>query len=432
MAQNPLRRFVNWVRKTVVVNRITTVFGTAPPTYSPNDYPSYAQEGYAKNAYIFACVLKHSVSCAGLPWGVYRVRYGARKRLDSSDLWRLMRRPNAGQTLRAFLREMVSYWDIGGEAYVLRNDTLDGARPVELLNLRPDRVTVTPGAELGVVRGYTYAINGAQPVEYPANRVMHIRSFNPLDDWHGMSPIKAASRSVDQHNESKDWSVALLQNSARPSGALVAENDLTDEQIERMRGEMQRKDIGSRNAGGAMLLEGGLKWVQMSMKPTDIDWANGMAMSAREMSIVMRTPPELLFDSENKVFSSYREARKAYFEEAVLPDVDYLRDELNSWLAPLFDENIELDYDRDAIEALQDDREALWNSVGNAWWLTLNQKRRKLGLDDIENGDVLLLPASLIAVTPDKLNELSNRVLESVGQAVQGEIGKINAQNNER
>lgn len=226
--------------------------------------------------------------------------------------------------------------------------------------------------------------------------------------------------------------MALMQNSGRPSGALVADDSLDDEQYERLRAQIQREDVGATNAGRAMLFEGGLKWIQMSMKPTDIDWFNGLNLSSRQIEIVLRTPPELIFDSTNKVFASYREARKAYYDQTIMPDAQLLRDALNEWLGPYF-RNFALDYDLDAIDALQEDRAALWASVRDAWVLTLNEKRRMLGLSSLgPDGDVLMLPASYIAVTPDQISALSNNILGSVGQVLEGATGGQAPQNNAR
>jgi SPP1 gp7 family putative phage head morphogenesis protein len=74
-----------------------------------------------------------------------------------------------------------------------------------------------------------------------------------------------------------------------------------------------------------------------------------------------------------------------------LPLADRLRDELARWLLPLYGDNLRLDYDRDAIDALQEDRAKLWESVQKAEWLTINEKRAATGYDERPDGDVLLV-----------------------------------------
>ena len=41
------------------------------------------------------------------------------------------------------------------------------------------------------------------------------------NDYYGMSQIEAAASAIDSHNQASKWNKALLDNSARPSGALV-------------------------------------------------------------------------------------------------------------------------------------------------------------------------------------------------------------------
>ncbi len=51
--------------------------------------------------------------------------------------------------------------------------------------------------------------------------MLHLKLFNPLNDHYGMSPLEAAQRPVDTHNAAAAWNKAMLDNAARPSGALV-------------------------------------------------------------------------------------------------------------------------------------------------------------------------------------------------------------------
>jgi hypothetical protein len=68
---------------------------------------------------------------------------------------------------------------------------------------------------------------------------------------------------------------------------------------------------------------------------------------------------------------------------------------LNARLVPPFGERLRLSIDRDGIEALQEDRGKLWARVQGADWLTLNEKRRATGYDDVAGGDVLLVSPAM-------------------------------------
>ncbi len=64
--------------------------------------------------------------------------------------------------------------------------------------------------------------------------ILHLRLFHPANDHYGMSPIEAAAQAIDIHNTAGRWNKALLDNSARPSGALVyggADGRMTPETV---------------------------------------------------------------------------------------------------------------------------------------------------------------------------------------------------------
>jgi phage portal protein BeeE len=75
--------------------------------------------------------------------------------------------------------------------------------------------------------------------------------------------MEAGAYAIDQHNEASKWNQALMQNGARPSGALVVQMNkdgdanLSEEQFERLKSQLDEQYSGHSNAGRPMLLEGG-------------------------------------------------------------------------------------------------------------------------------------------------------------------------------
>jgi HK97 family phage portal protein len=161
--------------------------------------------------------------------------------------------------------------------------------------------------------------------------------------------------------------------------------------------------MGARNAGRPLLLEGGLDWKEIGLTPAEMHWLEGLKLSAREISIAFGVPPELIGDAENKTYSNLRESRQAFYTETVLPLMDSIKGELNNWLIPKFgDKKIYIDYDRDDIEALQEERETVWARALEAvktGVITPNEARVMLGYDEVEGGDMLMMPANMMPLT---------------------------------
>ena len=278
---------------------------------------------------------------------------------------------------------------IFGNAYVEAIRPTDNAAPVELYALRPDRMKVIPGAT-GLPQGYQYTVNG-QTTTWPcdalsgASNILHIRQFHPLDDWYGLAPMEAALQSIDQHNASGAWNQALLNQGARPSGALVyAPKDggpasLTDDQLQRLREEMGQLYQGDRNAGRPLILEGGLDWREMSLSPKDMDWLSGRTNAARDIALAFGVPAQLIGIPDAQTYANMEQARLAFYEETVMPQITRVIAGIDHWLCPMYEGKPELDFDPDAISALTDKRQAQWSKIQVANFLTQNEKREAAG-----------------------------------------------------
>ncbi len=371
----------------------TLMLGLNEPRWSGRNYQSLADEGYRKNVITHRAVRILSESAASVPLRLFR---GDRK-LESHPLLDLLARPNPSQGRAVFFETAYAYLNIAGNSYlelVMGNDDL----PAELYALRPDRMKIIPGAS-GWPKAFVYGVSGREhhfPVDPVSGKsmVLHLKSFHPTDDYYGMSPLEAAAYSIDVHNAASCWNKALLDNSARPSGALVFEpkegnSVLSKEQFDRLKQEMEENFQGTRNARRPLLLEGGLKWQQMAFSPADMDFINAKHVSAREIALAFGVPPMVMSIPGDNTYSNYREASRALWRSTLLPMMDKMISSLNHWLTPHFGDDLRLEYDLDGIPALSHDRQALWQRIGRADFLTLNEKRAAVGLGAITGGDNL-------------------------------------------
>lgn len=265
----------------------------------------------------------------------------------------------------------------------------DGAGGVAaLFPLRPERVSVETDAG-GWPVAYRYRVGGSVSriaAEDEAGRVqvVHLRAFSPIDDHYGMGCLGVASGAVAIHNAATRWNKALLDNAARPSGALVYEpgdgSALAPDQFERLKAEMEAGFAGAANAGRPMLLEGGLKWQAMSLTPADMDFVGLKAAAAREIALAFGVPPMLIGLPGDNSYANYREANRAVWRMTILPMADTiltgLAQALNGWF-----EGAKLWVEIDKVPAMAEDRERLWRSVTAAEFLSDAEKRAMLGLD---------------------------------------------------
>jgi HK97 family phage portal protein len=317
------------------------------------------------------------------------VREGGQE-LETHPLLDLMKRPNPFESRQELLTRLYSFLLLSGNVYIEPN-LLDG-QIRELFVLRPDRMTITPGVR-GYPAKYTYTV-GQTKVEFPVTGgprsllpILHIKEFHPTDDSYGLSPVEPAAYSIDVHNQSNVFSKALLDNMARPSGALVYSGGesgteaLSDDQFTRLKTELEEKYQGAKNAGRPLLLEGGLDWKEMSLAPKDMEYTEAKNQSARDIALSFGVPPQLLGIPGDNTYTNYSQAVRALYRQTVIPLVSHVCGDLTSFLQPVYGDNFEVLTDLDSLEALADEREALWKRVNESKVLTVDEKREAIGYD---------------------------------------------------
>jgi len=355
---------------------------SSPVVWSKRDFLSFAREAYKVNVVAYQAVNKIATAVSTIEWEIW----SGDKQLTDHPVQALLRRPNPAQSGTDWWRARVIYLLLSGNSY---DERVMGTREIaEIWPLRPDRVSVVLGKS-GLPSAYDYKVSN-KTVRFPADEVtgdsdiLHTSMFNPVSDVGGMSPVEAAAYAVDQHNAAMNWIQSLLQNSARPSGALVTHKDtsLSDEEFARLKSEIETRYSGPENAGRPMLLEGGLDWKQMGLSPVDMEILRIKDSSARDISLAFGVPPLLLNIPGDNTYANYREARLGFYEDTILPFVNFLAVELSEWLSPVYGD-IELRPNKDKIEAIADKRKKLWEMADASGDLTLNESRQLKGYDPL-------------------------------------------------
>ena len=354
--------------------------GAGRVAWSPRDAGSLARTGFVGNPVGFRCVKLIAEAAAALPL----VLQDRRARFDDHPLLRLIERPNQAQGRAELLESLYGQLLLSGNAYV---EAVAGeAGPVELHVLRSDRMSVVPGAD-GWPAAFEYAVGGRKHRFEVGNvsPICHVKSFHPQDDHYGLSPMQAAAMALDVHNTASRWSKALLDNAARPSGALVCKGadgqmSLSDEQFRRLSDEIETNFQGARNAGRPMVLEGGLDWKPMGFSPSDMEFHKTKEAAAREIALAFGVPPMLLGIQGDATYANCQEANRAFYRLTVLPLAQRVAASLIDWLGLHTGEMLELKPDLDQVPALSAERDAQWSRVAGADFLSQAEKRRLLGL----------------------------------------------------
>lgn len=361
---------------------VAAMSGVGRVAWSPRDTVTLTRVGFNGNPVGFRSVKLIAEAASALPL----VLQNQMERFETHPLLSVLARPNPVQGGSELFEALYAQLLLSGNGYLEAVGEL-GQAPAELHVLRSDRMSLVPGAD-GWPVAYEYAVGGRKHrfhVQDGHAPICHVKSFHPSDDHYGLSPIQAAATAIDVHNSASRWSKSLLDNAARPSGAIVYRGQdgqaaMSADQYDRLLSEMESHHQGARNAGRPMLLEGGLDWKPMGFSPSDMEFQKTKEAAAREIALAFGVPPMLLGIPGDATYANYQEANRAFYRLTVLPLVAKVTGAVGHWLSEMVGEEVVLKADLDQVPALASERDAQWNRVASADFLTEEEKRAMLGL----------------------------------------------------
>lgn len=383
------------------------------PAWTGRDFTKLGKEGYQQNPIVSRSIRLIAESAAAIPFTLYKGKGDRRTEIEEHPLLDLLANPNPGQDGADLLIALYSHLMIAGNAYCERTEEKDVKR-MELYALRPDRVKLIPG-ETGQPMGYEYEVNGAKhrydmDVDAGLRPILHLKTFNPVDDWYGMSPLDPASRGIDCHNAAGAWNHSLLLNGAAPSGALVytspSEDKVSGGRMPEAMYEATKKQIdemmtGPRNAGRPLLLEGGLDYKAIGLDPEKMQFVDSKTLAAREIAWALGVPPLMLGLPGDNTHANYAEANMAFHRQTVIPLAQRMARQMTHWFAMSIEKGMRLEANIDDVDALSADREAQWKRVAAAEFLTINEKREALGYEKVDGGDDVYIGAGQLPINGD-------------------------------
>lgn len=359
---------------------------------------------YLDNVVVHRCVNLIAQSASHVPWKIYTRQTDGLKALPHHPASRLLKKPNPECAGAEFFATLISNILLHGNGYVCVNVVGsnkggsvsvggDKLKVIGMSIVSPDSVDIE--FRNNIPAAYKLDSSNGKKI-YPINRIsrqsqiLQIKNYNPRNFYVGVSSLQPAARAIFLYKKTLEWNMALLKNSARPSGALVFQDGngfLSDEQFERLKEQFYDNFSGSSNSGKPLILEGGLHWQETNNAQRLEKFLELKDSIARDIAIAFNIPPQLLGISGDNTYSNMQEARLALWEENIIPLLDHLSDAFSSWLSHWYKEEIVVDFDRDSISALTEKRENLWGKIAGADFMTVNEKRAMVGLGPIKGGD---------------------------------------------
>ncbi len=422
------RAIYNWLGDSIVWN--------------PENDDSYITEGYRKNATIYSLINLITKAATTIPFQVYEKtnendykRYKAmtsgtfdastihkanllQKRslveLQDTELHKILERPNPAQSYNSWISELIAFGKLTGNRYIYGIGPDTGAnigKYTELYVMPSQIMEIVSGGIMKPVSKYKIEYNGTY--EIPASEICHIKDFNPYYDGtgshlYGQSPLRAGLRSLTTNNEATQTGVKYLQNQTARGLLMSDEGDINEVQAQQLKDKFRKQFQGSDNAGDVIITPKKLSWVNFGLNAADVSLIEQYNASIKDLCNIYNVPVQLLNNTDSSSYNNMKEAKKALYQNAVIPELIKIKDELNRWLAPKYGDKLCIEFDFSVVPELQEETDKVVDQLSKAWWITPNEKRAAMnyGKDEDTNAlDDYYIPANLIPVNNNEVDE---------------------------
>lgn len=426
------------------LTRLFRMFGI---TYSWGDWTlrKFVEHGYMGNADIYAIVNRITRTAACAPFRVYKIKdkkkhlkykaWTGERATDSSiqkalllkdstyeevenhPMVELLKNPNNYQRNNEFIQTCIGFKLITGNRFLFINKLDAGAnqgKPIGIYNLPPQHMTIVAGGKMFEV--FQYILQCGQYTEIPKEYVIHSRYWNPNYDmagshlW-GLSPLKAASKTLERSNKAEERGVIMLDN-AGAAGVLfnkaATEEDMNEVKMGQMKKKINEEVLGVDNSGKIALANGDLGYLNFGLTAEQMTLIEQEKFGIERFANIYSAPPGLFMASANATDNNIKAWNKQLITQCCIPALSDVRDDLNQ-VADMFNDNIYVDYDISVFPELQEDLEKV-AKVFDRWCFKGNETRLALGYD--EDSEEPMLNTYLIRGTWQEIGNLNPDMLD--------------------
>ncbi len=423
---------------------IYSYMGNGNISNNEND-DNYIRKGYQKNPTIYSIVNLITKTAVAVPYIIYEkkdedtlkqykaltsgivnddslikanmIKKHALIKTEHTPLHDLLDRPNPAQSYATWMTEVIAFGKLTGNRFIygIGPESRENKVFNELYALPSHLVDIKSNGIFEPVAKYCMNY-GRNQYDIDASDVLHIADFNPDYDGsgshlYGQSPLLSGLRSMTSNNEAVETGLKYLQNQTA-RGILTSEDEsLTPTQAQQLKDAFRRNYQGSHNAGDVIVTPKKLSWTNFGLSAGDLQLIETYNASIKDLCNIFSVPVQLLNNTESSTYNNMREAKKALYQNCVIPELDKLRDELNRWLVPLYGENLFLDFDYSSISELQQEQEKIVSQLSQSYWLSSNEKRMAMGYGLDEDLDIMndyLVPSAFIPISDLDLGSEKN------------------------
>jgi HK97 family phage portal protein len=309
---------------------------------------------------VHAIVSRWSKAVAGVEWHLYRKAKSGLKEdrqevavHPALDLWN---KPNPFFTREIFVEAGQQHKGLTGETWwVIARNSARSTMPLEMWNVRPDRIQPVPHPTK-FLSGYMYTGPGGEEVALRLEDVIFIRTPHPRDPYRGISPIQPLLAEIDSNKFAAEWQRNFFMNSAEPGGIIELPSVLSDPEWDQLQARWDEQHKGVANAHRVAFLEHGV-WKDRKYTQRDMQFVESNAASREVIREGLGFPKPMLGTVDDANRANMEAADVMFSRWLVVPDLRAIRGALNHQLLPLYGKDAARALEFDFVDPTPTDRE---------------------------------------------------------------------------
>ena len=361
---------------------------------------------------VYRCVQVISDSVASLQLEPYQNVNGYKQKLTKHPLFNLLTiEPNAYMGRYMFFKNIVANILLKGNAYILiSRDIKNVVQSLRLLY--PDSVLI-----LQVDGDIKYKCLLDNTIYNKAD-VIHIMNYTE-NGINGQSVIYHAVNTLQLSSDAESHARGFFRGGANLAGFIKTLTALTKPKAEELKQSFRdafTPDSG--NPNGLAILEGGMEYVPVTIKPSDSQLLETRKFNIIDVCRFFGVHPSKAFDTTGTTYSNIENAQLAFLTDTLTPLLEKIENEFHRKLfLPSERSSIELKFDiSNLLRADSISTADYYTKMYNLGAYTTNEIRQKLNQPPINGGDrafiqVNLQPLdNLISEQSNQPNQIDNKL----------------------
>jgi len=367
----------------------------------PDDPDQYIEQGYSGNTSVYSIIDRIDKMRKQAYLKLYKkLPNGDKEEVKDHELLTFLERVNKDTFTDDFITAHLVYLLTIGEFFVYKPQLITGpnkGKVPEIFELPSNDIEIIEGSMFQPVKGYK--VEGNYNVMFEPNEVYHSKLFNPNAknerSLHGLSPLRAAARTVSKLNQIELTELKQFENQSPPyvlfkeiantgNGIDANPNRLTDPQRAEIIKEI-KKSASEKTRGLPLVLKDKMGKLDLGSKLADMTVIESSSAGIIALCAVYGVPPEL-FGYGQKTYNNMATARKSAWTDCIMPNLDRVTQTFNACLIYGIPEykDLRFEFDYSDVEELQEGIKEKVEWMKQARW-TGNEIRIATGKSPNEN-----------------------------------------------